>query len=334
MDRRRSFALVGAVALAVLVGLVPSWVPAPPAAPPRATYNLDPAFSAANNDLVWDPNFIPGFGQAPGVHVQWTDPKGGPGTIDYYVGPWTNGSVAPYPHFTVGPQAFNFAEVPRTQVFRSPQWGDYQSVQEGFLPCAVNLGNYTVNATQAVHPVYIGLPVAGVNWTVTVPIDWSAPVESAAGPVSGAFAIGATIALPALPGALGARLVYTNLILWDAAPVTESVVPIAGASSGGDVGQGTFPLLPLLGPATTRTYTVGLSSYLASTLEGLGLPISSALLSYVYLETSGYNVHLHVSFGGLDLTGPTGLCASPGPQGVGTGAAAPGAAVGPARRGD
>ncbi len=309
--------MLGAIGLAVLVGLVPYWVPAGALPAARSTYNLDPAFADANNDLVWDPNFIPGFAVTPGVHINWSDPVGGPGTIDYYVGPWANATVAPYPHFTVGPQAFNFVEVPRTQGFRSPQWGDFETVRSGFLPCAVNLGNYTVNATQAIHPVYIGMPVAGVNWTLTVPLTWDAPEFPTTGPVSGAFALGATLALPPLPGAPGARLVYTNLILWDAGPIAPSIAPVVGGASGGDVGQGTFPLAPLLGASTSRTVTVDLEAYLVATLKGLGLPVSSALLSYVYLEVSGYNVHLHLAFGGLDLEGPSGLCGPSGPMSLG-----------------
>ena len=306
---RDRLAVVGAVALALVVGVVPlGRVPAPaPAA--GEIYNLDGHFTDAHNDLVWDPNFLPGFGVAPGVHINWSAPTGGPGVLDYYVGPWANGNVAAYPHFAVGPQAFNFVEVPRTQVFRSPAWGDFERVDQGFRACAVNLGNVTVNASAALHPVYVGMPVAGTDWTVRFPLLWSAPTYPTADPVGAELTLVATLALPPLPGTLGARLVYVNLVLWSSAPAPLGVGAAPGAPTEGDVGSGTFAYDQLPPTGANRTYAVDLSSYLGATLTGLGLPVADALLSYVYLNAGGYNAHLHLAIPWLELWGPSGLCA-------------------------
>lgn len=308
MEGRGALAIAGAVTLALLAGLAPLWLVPAPSATRSAVYNLDPAFGDPNNDLVWDPNFIPGFAGTPGVHLTWTDPAGGPGTIDYFVGPWPNASVAGYPHFAVGPQAFNFLEVPRTQVFRSPAWGDYGEVRQGFAPCAVNLGNVTVNASAAVHPIYVGLPVAQTAWTVDLPLTWAPPTFPTAYPAAGELALVATLSLPPLPGQPGARLVYVNLVLWSTPPVSAGISPVPGNPLEGDVGGGTFSLDALPAAPATRSYSVDLSTYLDATLTGLGLPIAGALLSYVYVEAAGYNVHLHVSFPSLALIGPAPVC--------------------------
>jgi len=276
----------------------------------RSVYNLDPAFTQANNDLVWDPNTEPGFAATPGLHLNWSDPPGGPGAIDYYVGPWANGSVGPYPHFGVGPQAFNFVEVPRTQVYRSPAWGDYTDVEQGFSSCAVNQGNLTVTAAQAVHPVYVGMPEQGVDWQVQFTLDWTPAVPTAGLPDSGRVAFTTTTTLPPLPGQLGARLVYSQLVLWSSDPVAESIAPAPAGTEQGSIGIGVFPADQLPDVPVARTYSLDLSPFLADTLTGLGLSSQGALLSYVYLETDGYNVRLHLDLRDLYLTGPTGLCGS------------------------
>jgi hypothetical protein len=280
-----------------------------PAVNGRSTFNLDPTFSASNNDLVWDPNTEPGVNSTPGLHVNWSDPTGGIGSIDYYVGPWSNGSVAPLPHFAVGPQAFNFVEVPRTQQYRNASWGDYQRVEQGFRACAVNQGDLTVGAAQAVNPIYVGMPEQGVDWGLAFTIDWTPAVVATGLPALGLVALTATTTLPPLPGQPGARLVYTQLVIWASSPAPE-LFTRSGNGSDGPVGVGEFPVDQLPNVSVQRAYTLDLSPYLSTTLTELGLGQSGALLSYVYLETDGYNVHLRLDLRDLYVTGPTDLCGS------------------------
>jgi hypothetical protein len=276
----------------------------------RTVYNLDTSFSAANNDLVWDPNTEPGFQATPNLHLNWSDPQGGPGTIDYYVGPWANSSVAAYPHFGIGPQAFNFVEVPRTQVYRSPTWGDYGSVEQGFASCAVNQGNLTVSAAQAPNPIYVGMPEQGVDWQVQFTIDWTPAVINAGLPDSGRVALTTTTTLPPLPGQVGARLVYSQLVLWSSNTTAESITPAPAGTEQGSVGIGVFPFDQLPSTPVERSYSVDLSPFIDATLAGLELESPDALLSYVYLEVDGYNVHLRLDLRDLYLTGPSNLCGS------------------------
>jgi hypothetical protein len=159
----------GLVVALVALGLGVAFPPTH-ASPAQRPYSLDGGFEFRNNDAVWDPNFVPGFGTYPTSSIGWTAPTGGPGTIDYDVRSATVPSSLP--HFAVGPQAFNFVEVPRTQVYRIPSWGDYQYVAQGFNSCAVNLGNVTVTPASAVHPIYVGLPEAGTPWTATWSLQW------------------------------------------------------------------------------------------------------------------------------------------------------------------
>ena len=276
----------------------------------RSVFNLDPSFQAANNDLVWDPNTEPGFGATPGLHLNWTDPIGGPGTVDYYVGPWANGSIAPAPHFGVGPQAFNFAEVPRTQLYRNPSWGDYQNVDQGFSACAVNQGDLTVTAVQAPNPVYVGMPERGVDWQVVFTVDWT-PADATPGLSDSArLALTTTTTLPPLPGQIGARLVYSQVVLWSSAPIVESITAAPPGTEQGSVGLGVFPWDQLPSSYVQRTYSIDLSPIMATTLAGLDLAGQNALLSYVYLEADGYNVHLHFDVRDMYLSGPSDLCGS------------------------
>lgn len=304
---------VGAALLAGLLALPVLLLP--PATNPLAAgsrvYNLDPAFTDANNDLVWDPNFIPGFNGTPGVQINWSAPTGGPGSISYYVGPWTSPTTAAYPHFVVGPQAFNFVEVPRTQVYRSPAWGDYASVRQGFLPCAVNLGNYTVDPTQALHPVYIGMNESKGAWYVRLNLQWSAPLVDTRYGADGKFELVTTTTLPpAAPGGYP-RLVYTELVLWNWGPpgaaslLTTSLPKSASSDVAGDVAFNVTQLQPT---TFRQSLWVPLSPYLTETLGRLGLSASGALLSYVYVSTAGFNIAMHVALGGLWLMGPSGAC--------------------------
>ena len=303
-----SAAALVAGALTLLAGFamlhsLPTPVPAG-----RTVYNLDPEFGSSQNDLVWDPNFLPGFNGTPEVHVSWSAPQGGPGRLDYLVGPWANSSVAAFPHFAAGPQAFNFVEVPRTQVYRSPLWGDYHYVSQGFLACAVNQGNLTVNATQALHPVYVGLPENGVDWTGRFTLDWSAPVPVGDAGGVGYVALSLTTALPPVAGAVGARLVYTQILLWaNAAPVLGATATGATLTEGA-IGTDRFAVPFLTNETPTRTFSLDLSRYLSQTLADLGVDPLGAVLSYVYFDVGGYNYHLRLGIHNLFVEGPNGLC--------------------------
>jgi hypothetical protein len=265
-------------------------------------YNLDGGFQFRNNDAVWDPNFVPGFVAYPNASVGWSDPTGGPGAVDYFVG---STSVPPtLPHLAVGPQAFNFQEVPRTQVYRSPAWGDYRWVAAGFNACAVNLGNVTVDPAQAVHPIYVGMPETGVDWTLSWTMTWEG-ASVASGPAVGSVSVVATTAVPdpARPG--GGLLLYTQLVLWSLG--IPSAPPLAAA---GDVASFPLPGIPAQGAPVVRSFDVDLSSYLARTLQELGVNGSAALLSYVYVSVGGVNVHIRFALSTLTLNGPSSLCDS------------------------
>ena len=296
--------------LSTVAGGFPLWEFASAPTSTLFVYNLDPSLSAPNNDLVWDPNFLPGFNATPGVQINWSDPAGQPASLSYYVGPWNNSTVAAYPHFGVGPQAFNFVEVPRTQVFRSPEWGDYSLVRQGFLACAVNLGDYTVNSTAALHPVYVGMPETGVDWTARLDLHWTPAVETPSLPTSARLEIVVTTTLPPVSPTSDPRLVYTELVLWQTPSVSGSVrsIPSVVAPSSDVVGDVSFPVDQLPNSTVDRTYTLSLGSYLQSTLAALGLSSTGALLSYVYLSAAGYNVRLDVGVSGLWLEAPAGLC--------------------------
>jgi hypothetical protein len=299
---------VGVLTVVAALSLTSPWSPLGDTG--RSVYNLDPSFAAVNNDLVWDPNTEPGFAATPNLHLNWSDPTGGPGTVDYYVGPWANASVASAPHFGIGPQAFNFVEVPRTQVYRSPTWGDYQNVEQGFESCVVNQGNRTVTAAEAPNPVFVGMPENGVDWRASFTLDWT-PANATPGlPDSARVALTTTTALPPLPGQIGARLVYSQIVLWSSAPTSESITPAAPGTEQGSIGLGVFPLDQLPPNDVQRSYSIDLSPILAATLSGLALDGRDALLSYVYLEADGYNVHLHFDVRDLYLTGPSDLCGS------------------------
>jgi hypothetical protein len=303
---RPSPAVVAAVAAFAVVlltaGLGFRFAPSPPPASVRP-YNLDGGFQFHNNDAVWDPNFVPGFLAYPNASVGWSDPTGGPGAVDYLVGSATVPSTLP--HLAVGPQAFNFQEVPRTQVYRSPAWGDYRSVAEGFNACAVNLGNVTVDPSQAVHPIYVGMPEAGVDWTVSWTIAWDG-VTVLRGPAAGSVSVVATSVVPdpARPG--GGVLLYTQLVLWSLGIPSPTSIPAAGAT--GDVASFPLPGLPTQGGPVVRSFEVDLSSYLARTMQQLGTNGSAALLSYVYVSVAGVNVHVRFNLTTLSLNGPTSLC--------------------------
>jgi hypothetical protein len=309
VERASGAAAVAAGALTLLAAYAMTVSPGSHLAGGVATYNLDPAFTDENNDLVWDPNFLPALNATPNVALQWTDPTGGPGTIDYAIGPWANNSSASLPHFSVGPQAFNFVEVPRTQAYRSPVWGDYAEVHQGFLACAVNQGNLTVTPTAALHPVYVGMPEGGVDWSVQLDLDWEGPQPLAPGG-AGLVALTMTTALPPLPGSNGSRLAYTQLILWSAQTPTLGPAPLPNANTEGSIGSDVFALDSLSSLSTHRSYSIDLSGYLADTVAALAGGARGGLLSYVYLEVDGYNWHVHLAIDDLYLRGPAWVCGS------------------------
>src|SRR2546425_1221477 len=109
--------------------------------PGYLAYNLDPTLTnTTENGLVFDPNFIPGFQIGlPNTSVYWSTGVGY-GKIGYWIGPWDH-VYHQVPHLAVGPQNSNFEEIPRTQQFRLPSWGDYYYVKAGFAFPGVNIPN-------------------------------------------------------------------------------------------------------------------------------------------------------------------------------------------------
>lgn len=286
---------------------------------PPYTYNVDPYLSQPNNDQVWDPNFVPGFPSEPQARILWQDPAGGPAQLSYLVGPLASApNATDAPHFAVGPQTFNFVEVPRTQVFRSPSWGDYHYVQEGFLPCAVNAGNVTPNATEALHPLYLGMPETGVDWQLQVGLGWVGAHPLPGLPYAGSLAIDLTTTLPASSSDPYPSLVYTDLLLWQGASGGSPTSARAGAVATNSTRGGTVTfVLDDLSAATpeARSYDVDLSNYLGWTLGRLGLDPSGALLSYTYLSASGYNVQVQASLSSWSLESSSRLCPLPSSSG-------------------
>ncbi len=286
---------------------------------PPYTYNVDPFFLRSNNDQVWDPNFLPGFPSEPEARILWQDPTGGPAQLSYLVGPLaTAPNASEVPHFAVGPQTFNFVEVPRTQVFRSPSWGDYHYVQEGFLPCAVNAGNVTPNATQALHPLYLGMPETGVDWQLQVGLRWVGAEPLLGLPYEGSLAIDLTTTLPATSSDAYPSLVYTDLILWQGASSGSSSLVRAGAVSTNSTRGGTVSFVVddlSASVPEARSYVLDLTNYLGWTLGRLGLDPSGALLSYTYLSATGYNVQVQASLSSWSLQSSRALCPLPSSSG-------------------
>ncbi len=247
--------------------------------------NIDPTLNSTLNNQIYDPNFIPGFNAGlENLSVTWSS---GPGyaRIGYMVGAWS-GQGGAVPHMAVGPQCCNFAEVPHTQQFRLPAWGDYYYVRAGLGPPGVNIQNYT--SSFGGTATYVGLRTDW-NWTVSASLDWSEPVVSAAMGHAGALGIAATQYVANATG----KLVYTLVDFWMDSNSSGSVVQSADG-----VGRDVLPPnLVVYHPFQisgngNRTITIDLSWYLRDTMRTLGLQASQSqppLISYVYLNIQGYN---------------------------------------------
>jgi len=305
------------VVLGTAILLVVSLPQAIPAGSTSAlsTYNRDARLIGPDNGPIWDPNYLPGFNTSLPAHIQWSAPSRGPAVLDYLVGPLAlPPSAASSPHFAVGPQVFDFTEVPRTQVFRQPSWGDYNQVQSGFVPCAVTVGNTTLTPTEEEVPQYVGLPESAGDWRVDLSLGWSAPVPLAGLPASGFVALVATTTLPPLSTGGGARLVYTQLGLWTGNRTAQGAAAGVGVDYGGGiVGSATFSIDQLPNGNVSRNYSIDLSPLLSKTFALLGISGAGGVLSYTYFLVAGYNYHLRATIDSLLVQGPSSLCLSPDP---------------------
>jgi hypothetical protein len=248
--------------------------------------NLDPTFtfnSTLNNE-IYDPNFLPGFGAGlTNTSVSWSSGNGY-GNLSYSIGPWSQEQVG-LPHFAVGPQCCNFAEIPHTQQYRRVEWGDYYYVKGGFSSPGVNAENYTTNFSA---PAYVGLR-RDWNWSVQVSLDWKPPVLMNPGNEWGAIGIAITQYVPGAPG----NLVYSLVNFWMDGNSSSTVTP----SSDGIERRVVPPNLAVYHPTQitgvgNETIMVDISPYLEDTLRVLGLQNISnqpPVISYVYLNVEGYN---------------------------------------------
>ncbi|MDE1853177.1 MAG: hypothetical protein KGI38_05440 [Thaumarchaeota archaeon] len=247
--------------------------------------NVDPNISSPFSNQIYDPNFIPGFEVGlQNVSIDWSTGQGF-AKIGYSVGPWSHaGSMIP--HFAMGPQCCNFVEVPHTQQFRKPSWGDYYYVRAGLGPPGVNVENYT--AQFGATSTYVGLRTDW-DWTVSIPLNWTEPVSL--DPNNEWAAVGVTVTqyVPSAPG----KLVYTLVNFWmddnSSRSLTDSGGGVPVAVSAPNVV--TYHPIQLQG-AGNQTVTIDLSSFLSDTIHRLNLTTSSAqppVISYVYLNVEGYN---------------------------------------------
>ena len=256
--------------------------------PPQGLYpyNLYPTLNSTDNGPVYDPNFIPGFSKGlTNISITWST---GPGfaTMGYWIGPWKGLQVG-MPHLAVGPQCCNFQEVPRTQQYRRLEWGDYYNVKAGFLPPGVNLPNYTTDFTA---PAYVGLRTDW-DWTVSVSLDWRAPLLLNS--ENEWFAVG--VAVTQYVPSVSEKLVYTVLNFW---MDSNSSTILATGPHGRDGYIVTGPRIIVYHPLqlTTegnQTITINLSPYLDDTLRILNFTSAQTeppVISYVYLNVEGYNV--------------------------------------------
>jgi hypothetical protein len=248
--------------------------------------NLDPTFTfnAALNNEIYDPNFLPGFEVGlTNTSVTWSSGNGY-GNLGYSIGPWSHEQIG-LPHFAVGPQCCNFAEVPHTQQFRRVEWGDYYYVKGGFSSPGVNVENYTTNFSA---PAYVGLRTDW-NWSVQVSLDWRPPALMNPSNQWGAIGIAITQYVPGAPG----NLVYSLVNFWMDGNSSSTVIP----SSNGIERRVVLPNLVVYHPvqitgAGNETIIANISPYLEDTLRALGLQNvqnQPPVISYAYLNVEGYN---------------------------------------------
>lgn len=244
--------------------------------------NLDPYLNSAQNNEIYDPNFIPGFQSGlTNTSISW---QTGPGyaRIGYQVGPWSQVEFS-VPHFAMGPQCCNFVEVPHTQQFRLPSWGDYYYVMAGLGPPGVNVVNYT--ASFGAPSTYVGLRTDW-NWTLRISLDWHHPVLLGQRSEMAAIGVAVTQYVPSEPK----KLVYTLVNFWMDRNSSRTLNN-AGTREISPPNLVTYHPLQLQSEGN-QTITLNLSPYLADTIRTLNLTTSDTmppLISYVYLNVEGYN---------------------------------------------
>jgi hypothetical protein len=283
----------------MFVSTTPGVAPGPP--PGFRAYNTDPNINSTFTNQVYDPNFIPGFSAGlPNVSVSWATGRGY-AKIGYQVGPLSHLAGAT-PHLAVGPQCCNFVEVPHTQQFRMPSWGDYYYVKAGFTPPGVNVDNFTTDFSA---PAYVGLRTDW-NWTVSFSIDWSSPVVLNDSNSRAAIGIVATQYVPEAPG----KLVYTQVSLWMNGNSSAQMEPSTADGVPMEVSAPNLVTYHPLQISTNgnQTVVIGLSAYLRDTLRVLGLHTIQAqppVISYVYLNVEGYNFRWNGTLWSFNILAPS-----------------------------
>jgi hypothetical protein len=270
--------------------------------------NLDPNINSPFNNEIYDPNFIPGFQAGlTNYSVDWSSGRGY-AKIGYSVGPWAHEEFS-IPHLAVGPQCCNFVEVPYTQQFRLPSWGDYHYVRAGMGPPGVNVQNYT--AVFGGPTSYAGLRTDR-NWTAAVSLDWAPPTLM--NPANEWAAIGIAVT-QVVPGAKD-ELVYSLINFW----MDHNSSGPLGRSDGGMEKAVTGTNLVSYHPFQiqsrgNQTISVDLTPFLSDTLRTLNIATSvqrPPLIAYVYLNVEGYNFSWNSTMWSFYLLTPSPLGSSPG----------------------
>lgn len=253
-------------------------------------YNIDQAFSNITlNGLVFDPNFIPGFKVGlPNTSISF-DTGLGYANVGYWIGPW-NETYYQVPHLAVGPQNSNFQEIPRTQQFRMPTWGDYNAVKAAFVSPAVNIPNYNASFLLT-QPIYVGLRTDW-NWQVQMSMDWNAPILLDQKNEWVAVGLAITEYVPNAP----TKLIYTVVDFW----MDKNSSTFGKVTS--NQGSGNYSIVRIGTDAVTYhpiqlsttgnvTVNINITRYTDETLRLLGYTSQSQppVLSYTFLDVEGYN---------------------------------------------
>ncbi len=247
--------------------------------------NLDPSIDSPYNNQIYDPNFIPGFDAGlQNFSIDWRTGNGY-AKIGYSIGPWSHAGST-IPHFAMGPQCCNFVEVPHTQQFRKPSWGDYHYVRAGLGPPGINVENYT--ALFGAPSTYVGLRTDW-NWTISMALNWSEPVTLNPSNEWAAIGIAVTQNVPSAPGSL----VYTLVNFWMDENSSRSLTRSEGGVPLAVSGKNLVTYHPIqLKGAGNATVSINLSPFLSDTMRRLNLTTTEAqppLINYVYLNVEGYN---------------------------------------------
>lgn len=256
-----------------------------------AAYNIDPTLSNITlNGLVYDPNFIPGFKVGlPNTSISFETGLGY-GNIGYWIGPW-NETYYQVPHLAVGPQNSNFQEIPRTQQFRMPSWGDYNAVKAAFVSPGVNIPNYNASFLLT-QPIYVGLRTDW-NWDVQMSMDWNIPTLLDQKNEWVAIGLATTEYVPNAP----TKLIYTVVDFWMDKNSSIFGAVTSNQGSAGNysivrIGTDTVTYHPMqLSTSGNVTVNINLTRYTEETLRLLGYASSSQppVLSYTFLDVEGYN---------------------------------------------